>query len=357
MKKGITLAAGVVVIGCLFGGYFALKSHNETAKEQTADSGEGAVLDFDTDQITSLAFQIGDIDAVFQYENGTWVMEGDDTFPVDESSINSLLEDLSELTAVRTLEDVEDSLEYGMGEPQNTITFADGEGTETKVTIGATNNTTGDDYVMLDDDDSVIYTVSSSLRTSISDDLYDYAASEELPKILAANINGVSISKGSGGYEIYRDDDTWCVKDADGTILHADKDAVNSAFSNLASSIAYTDFLEHNCEDGSEYGIDDSAAAFTILYEEDAENGSEEEAESEKETQDEIDSDRELTFFIGDTDEYGNYYVQQEGSKEIHTISASVLSPFLDAAAADWEETETETEEGTEIGDETESEG
>lgn len=327
-KKGITLAAGVVVIGCLFGTYFALKSHNEEAESALSDTKENRILTVDADKVAGISFQIGDTVPVFLHTDDAWTMEGDDTFPVDSSSVAGVLENLSDLTAVRTLEDTAEGSEYGMDEPQNVITVIDSDGQETRVTVGATNSTTGDDYVMLNDDPSVIYTVDSGFRTSISDDLYDYAVSETIPDILAADINGVTVS-GKDGYKIYRDDDTWCVEDAEGSVLHADKDAVNSAFSTLASSLGYLDYLEHNCQDGAEYGLDDPTAAFTVLYEE------------------EEDQDEQLTFYVGGVDANGNYYVQQEGSKEVHTISASVLSPFVEVTAADWEEPETEAESET----------
>lgn len=379
-KKGITLAVGVVAIGCLFGAYAALKSYNNETEEVSSESEQSAILTVNSDEIIGVSFYAGDVEAVFQREDGVWKLEGDDTFPVKDSAVEELLEKLSALSAVRTLEDAEDSSEYGMEEPQNIITLAEADGTEKKVTIGSTNSTTGDDYLMLDDAPNVIYTVSSDLRTSISDDPYDYAVSETLPTILAADINGIAVSSGAEGYEIYRDDDTWCVEDASGTVWNADNDSVNTALSTLASSLSYYDYLEHNCEDGAEYGLDDSAAEFSILYEEEAdaadvesegtevesetaageESGSEvaEETEVESESATEkseaeteattVTVQRDLTFYVGDTDASGNYYVQLEGSKEVHTISASSLSPFLEVTAADWKKAETEAETGTE---------
>lgn len=407
-KKGRFLVLGAAATGCLFGAYFLLRSHNENLEEGIAVTEAEAILDIDTDEIVSLSFQVGDTQAVFQYADGAWSLQGDETFPVEESSVTALLEELAALSAVRTLENAEDDSEYGMEDPQNVIAFTDSGGAERSVTIGDTNETTGDDYVMIDGDASVIYTVDSGLLSSISADLYDYAVSETLPDFMGADVEGVAVSGIQEGYEIYRAEDTWCVETEDGEIIHADKDAVNTAFSTLASSLEYADYVEHNCEDGSEYGLDDSAAVFTIYYKEEtesetaaeeeaaeetegemteeetadeAESGmaaeeetadevesgmtaeeetadeSESEIAAEEETADETESETEsssvkraLTFRVGGTDDYGNYYVQMEGSAEVHTIAASTLAPFLEVSADDWkeEETETETEADTE---------
>lgn len=362
-KKGITLTAGVVILGCLFGTYFALKSHNEqVSKDELTESETEPILSVDTDEIASLSFQSGDTPVTFSREDGSWMLEGDETFPVNSSALTSVLSCLSPLESVRTLNGVSDLSEYGLDQPQNTVSFTDAEGKETKIIIGDTNSSTGDDYIMVDGDSSTIYTASASLRQSLSSDLYTYAVSEELPSISASKIVGISVSRPAGGYEIgLSPDKTWQVTDKtvepdtsdmaadDLTACAADQEAVNSAFSSLASSIYYSGYLDHNCTDPSSYGIRKDGTAFTILYEEDVE---ETESEDMKETESEdagtTKVQKSLTFHVGSTDAYGNYYVQQEGSAQVHTLSAAALSPFLEVTAADWraaeEEPETETD-------------
>lgn len=385
-KKGISLAVGVVVLGCLFGTYFALRLHNEKAEEEAlTESAAEPILNIDTDKVSSLSFQVGDTPVTFLQAEDGWTMAGDKTFPVNSSSILSVLSCLAPLEPVRTLSDVEDLSEYGLEDPQNTLTFTDTDGKETVVAIGDTNSSTGNDYLMVDNDSSTLYTVSTSLRQSLSSDLYSYALSEELPSIPASSIVGVTISRPGGSYAIgLSQDNTWQVEElADGAsdfsldpaaASDADQDAVNSAFSSLASSIYYSDYLEHNCVDPSAYGIGENSAVFTIWYEEEegsetetegtaadaeaaqeTETGNmEEESESESEQAAAAKIQKALTFRIGSADVYGNYYVQLEGSTQIHTIYASTLSPFLDVTAADWEAQEEATESETKIASETE---
>lgn len=405
-KKGITLTIGLVILCCLFGTYFALKSRNERISEEALTESETEpILNIDTDEIASLSFQAGDTPVTFSRKDGDWTLEGDETFPVNSSSLTSVLSCLSPLESVRILNGVSDLSEYGLDQPQNTVSFIDTEGKETKIIIGDTNSSTGDDYIMVDGSPSTIYTASTDLRQSLSSDLYTYAVSEELPSVSASKIVGVTVSRPTGGYEIgLSPDKTWQVTDktvepdtsdmaADElTACAADQDAVNSAISALSSSLYYSDYLEHNCTDPSAYGIMKDGTALTISYEEDVEETeavteeetdisssqtppesetdigsnqtppeSETVSESSGESADsDVDSEqteasdnatakvqKSLTFYVGSTDAYGNYYVQQEGSAQVHTLSAAALSPFLGVTAADWRAAEEESEAET----------
>lgn len=380
-RKGVTLTAGVIALIGLSGAYFALQGYNENKSEQEAKEAEGEeILSIDSSAIAGLEFTVADTQVSFVQEDDVWKKSDDETFPVDESSVLAPLSQLAPLNAVRKLEDVADISEYGMDEPQNTIVLTDSDGNETEIVIGATNTGTGDDYVMINGDESVIYTVSSELRSAFSDDLYDYAVSEELPYLQASDITEISAEKETGSYKLYLEDAVWKAAETEnvkskveaedtagaentaaentgeaawGNVLEADADSVNDALADL-TGLAYADYVEHNCEDASAYGLDDPAAVLTVYWQEEIEGSEEtetagEETETETDVAGEENETYSLTFRIGSIDDSGNYYVQQEGSKEVHTISYSVLSQFLDADAQNWElvqeAAETETEE------------
>ena len=415
-RKSVSMIVGIVALVGLSGAYLALKGYNADQEEQEAKEAEGEeILSIDSSALTGLEFTINGEQVSFVCEDDTWKKSDDETFPVDESYILSPISELAPLNAVRKLENAEDISEYGMDEPQNTIRLTDANGNETEIIIGATNSGTGDDYVMLNGDESVIYTVSSDLRSSFSDDLYDYAVSEEIPYLQASEVTEVTVEKAEGSYELYLEDAVWkaaeivsmedVVEEAAetevqtengeaaeseiqtekeehitglGRVVDADSEMVNDALADL-SGLYYSDYVDHNCEDGSAYGLGEGAAVLTVYWQEEVEDAETEaeiqdvteaadgedaidevvaetsddeavndetvaEAESETETDLPVYETYSLTFYIGGTDELGNYYVQQEGSKEVHTIYYATLSQFLDVNAADWERIEEETE-------------
>ncbi|MCD7957437.1 MAG: DUF4340 domain-containing protein [Lachnospiraceae bacterium] len=401
-KKSVKLIAGVVVIVLLCGAYFGLRVYNQKTEEAEEEAAAGeTILEVDTSALTAVSFLIDGEEVSFSLQDDdTWQKDDDETFPVSQTALLSPLSELSELKSLRTLTEIEDASEYGFDEPQNLITLTDEDGNETIVTIGSNNDSTGNDYLMLNEDTTTVYTVSTDLREGFSDDLYDYAESEELPSFLASDVTGILVETADGeNYELYIEDSVWMVSgasengadDADVTAeeleegVEADSDEADTLTSTVAG-ISYVDFLDHNCSDFSEYGLDEPAVTLTITYEEeveaedetDAEATSEEtdlsdeeeeaetEAASEEESETETEQEAELIeqtviFYIGDTDDSGNYYVRFGDSLEVHTISSSTVSTLLgytpyDLVAEPEEETETETEAGTETEAETETE-
>lgn len=391
-RKSITLALGVTVLAGLSVTCILLKKHNEKAQEETAaEDSAGEILSVDLSQLTAVSFDAGERQVRFNRTDDAWKLDGDETFPVDVNALETTLASVSSVEAVRRLDHPEDLSEYGLDEPQNIITIKMEDGTEKTVTVGATNDSTGDDYVMLDGDDSEIYTVGSGLREAFSDDLYEYAASEELPYLLAADIVGVRVERAEGGYELYLEDAAWKVAglrtdesesasedtevqagQTDGlrtdenesaseetevetgqtddaridesdsafeeagaqTGQEADSEAINDALAEV-TGLSYNGYLEHNCTDASAYGLGEPAAVMTFSYIKDTEAGTESESEAESDSAPQSVTCT-LTFHIGDTDESGNYYVQLESSAQVHTISSAALAPFLAASVADW---------------------
>lgn len=322
-KKSIRLISAAVVVGCLSAGYLWLRALNERETQEAAQDAVGdTILDVNTANLTSVSFTIKGEQVTFEKQEDGWILSGDPEFPVDESALLTPFTQMAPLRAVRTLEGVEDCEQYGLEDEdaQNIITFTDEDGTETAVTIGDTNDSTGNDYVMLNEDAQTVYTVESTLRTAFSDDLYDYAAGEELPYVSAADITEVAVSESHNDYRLYLEDALW--KMDYGEVQNADSDTVNDALAQL-SGLSYLDYLEYDCQEPALYGLDKPQASLTIQYLTDEEQESSE-------------STKELCLLVGDLDDSGNYYVQQKGSAEVHTISASVLDTFLGAEEDAW---------------------
>lgn len=219
------------------------------------------------------------------------------------------------------------------------ITLGLSDGTEQVLTIGDNNESTGNDYLMLADSDSTVYTVSSDIRAAIYDGLYDYAVSEELPAITQTNITGLAFTSADTSYMLYEEDDVWKVE-SDEVKDNANTD-ITSELAAQISGLYYVDYLEHNCEgeDLAQYGLAEPSATLTITYEED-------------------ESARSRTIKIGDTDSEGNYYTQLSGSTEVHTIASGMVEPFLSYTPEELVQTETESETEAEstTGEESESE-
>lgn len=319
-RKSVTMVVSVAALGCLCGMYVVLKNYNQQAEEAELEAASGeTVWELDTDSLVSAAFMVDDTEYTFQKEDDVWTLEGDETFPVDGTAVLSAVSGLSELKALRTLTDIEDTSDYGMAEPQNRITVVDADGEETVFTIGDTNEGTGDDYLMISADETTVYTVDEALRCAFSDNLYDYAVSEQIPSVAEDEVTRVALSGTENDYVLYLEGEVWKLEDDGG---EADSDKAATLTSQIAG-LYYTDFLEHNCQDFSVYGLEEPAAVLTVSYEKGGEA-------------------KTMTLTAGEKDEAGDYYVRLDDSAQVHTISTTMMNTFLDMTA---EELEAETEE------------
>ncbi len=333
-KRSIRLLIGVAVILILLLAYFGLRAYNErTEVEEQEEAAGETILEIDPDSVTEISFLLNGVETVFEQDTeGNWKKSDDETFPVNDALLLYPLDYLVPLKSVRTLTEAEDPSEYGLDNPQNVITLKREDGEETVLTIGDTNEVTGNDYLILNGDTQTVYTVASGLRESIYEDLYDYAISEEIPEIQASEITGISLSGSDrDGYDLYIEDALWMV---DGK--EADSDLANELSSALGG-LDYEGYYDHNCTDPAEYGLDNPAAVLTITWEEpeeeEAETGlEEEETQSETETSYTV---YKISFDIGNEDAEGNYYVQMEGSLEVHSFSGSMISMILGYSAED----------------------
>ncbi len=331
-KKSVTLGAGIVAICLLFGAWYLLKDHNEKAElqEAEADAAE-SIVDISGWDVASFALRVGEDSFTFLSDEDGWTLEEDENFPVNPDELQSILSCFEPLEAVRRLEDIEDTGEFGMDDPSNVFSVKDSDGNEITITLGDSNEGTGDDYVMKDEDTSVIYTISSALRETVSGDLYDYAVSDEPDSFSSDSIVKLIVRQDGEGYELQKEEDTWTVTGKDGEL---DQDEVEAAVSALGY-LSYSSYVDYYCTDDEKYGFD-LGTEVIITWETETETATEdEETETEAAAEDDDaeagDAEQHtLTIRIGDRDGDGNYYVQQEGSYQVHTLEASVLEDLLD---------------------------
>ena len=329
MKKKKKLLTGLLLLCLLLLCYFALKEFNRRQEEESQEETE-TILDLEAENINSFSFDLNGETVTFTREDESWSLAGDETFPVDTDALASLLNYFSPLQAVRKLEDVDSDLsEFGLDTPQNKFEIGLDDGKTSTITIGSTNSGTGDDYVMLNEDSDVIYTVSSNLRNAISDELYDYALSDEVPTFTSEKIESITLEDSENEYCLYKKDNEWYVseinegQDSAENGSPAEDENVQSVTSD-AVSLDYNSYVEHNCTDLSAYGLD-QPARLTIVTASDDETTT-------------------IILYIGDTDSAGNYYVQLEGSTQVHTIASANLDDILNASADSLIKTEEETE-------------
>lgn len=371
-KKSMNLITAVAVLVVLSGAYVGVKTYvaKQEEKENAEEEEEKTqVFSISSEDVQSIKFVIDKKEVTFEKNNDEWVKSDERDFPVDQDKLIEAIGSLNNVEADRVLDNVTDTTEYGLDDPTNTITITDKDGKETVLHVGMENASTSQYYVENGEDESKIYVVADSVFQPFMKTLYDYAKAGTFPVIDSSTISNVTVDENDDSYTLTKDDNTglWNIQDKDGA-EKADSAKVSSLTSSIAS-IAYGSFVNYNCKDLSEYGLDKPYGTITIDYQEKVEeksDSSEDGDASEDNSTDEQDTtedkkdtsatdsteedtsvtdssdtqtrmvNREMTILVGDQSDDDGRYVMVNNSKEIYTISNDTLSVFIGKTKEDF---------------------
>ena len=276
-KKSMNLITAVAVLVVLSGAYVGVKTYvaKQEEKENAEEEEEKTqVFSISSEDVQSIKFVIDKKEVTFEKNNDEWVKSDERDFPVDQDKLIEAIGSLNNVEADRVLDNVTDTTEYGLDDPTNTITITDKDGKETVLHVGMENASTSQYYVENGEDESKIYVVADSVFQPFMKTLYDYAKAGTFPVIDSSTVSNVTVDENDDSYTLTKDDNTglWNIQDKDGS-EKADSAKVSSLTSSIAS-IAYGSFVNYNCKDLSEYGLDKPYGTITIDYQEEVEEKS-----------------------------------------------------------------------------------
>lgn len=185
-KRALILAGVLAALVLVYAGVQKSVSQPENVTEE---SGTYALTAHTAEELTGLQWTNGDGDEqetlhfVKTGEEEQWQVDGDETFPVEQDSVEGLAETLTALKADRKLENVEKPEDYGLLEPAFTLTAGWSDGTETVYSMGDETPFGDGYYLSLSGEDGTVYTVADALSGDFSGNLLSFAQSEELPAV------------------------------------------------------------------------------------------------------------------------------------------------------------------------------
>ncbi|MDY2936964.1 MAG: DUF4340 domain-containing protein [Fusicatenibacter sp.] len=351
-KKGKLIGGLILLVLLVLVLVLMTRSSGTDESDDGSTSEEDAVVSIESEEITGLAFTLDGTDVSFTKTEDTWSYDQDQQFPLNETKISSLADKVCSITAERVIEgeNIGELSDYGLDDPQNILTITKEDGTKTVLRIGDENSTSGNYYLMLNEDADKIYLVSTSFDTMFPENLMDWASGESLPSISSDTIIGVQV-KGENSFWLIEDTETaeWTVCDENGKEYDTEDDSV-STLTSAAASLSYSDFVAYGCTDFSPYGLEQPKATIVVRYTEEQESeeteetseseeeGSESEVESESESEETetVTVEKELVLLVGNTNEDGSYYVTTEGSDEVHLMTASKVEAITATTVNDY---------------------
>ena len=250
-------AAGVIV------------STTEKKQEQVRSEGITA-LSLDSGSVTALSWEYADNSFAFHKdEDGTWIYDTDEAFPVDQSVIASLLAVFSDFRTDFTIDDVTDLSQYGLDDPTAAIHLETADSTY-DVLVGDESQMDSQRYISLGD--GSVYLAAADPLDSYNVLLAGLIQNDEVPYF-----EGVTSLRFSGdvSYAVTYEADSGKSYDADdvyfttlnGSTLALDTSRVSS-YLNTLEYLSLTDFVTYSADDGhlDAYGLDDPELTVTVNY-------------------------------------------------------------------------------------------
>lgn len=127
-------------------------------------------------------------------ETGHWLWSDDMDFPLDESTVLSILHELDAWAPQQTLKD-EESLKKALpSTPTATLTATTNEGTVATLSFGQTTDDEASYYVCLNGDEATAYIISDALYKLMCVPIYDMCVLPEFPELPERILNAILLN-------------------------------------------------------------------------------------------------------------------------------------------------------------------
>lgn len=314
-NRWLPLVILLCVLVLLLGGYAALSSANRKAEKEaeTEEKSAEIIAEYDPATAETLSYTKDGTTLSFVNEGGTWYLEDDRLFPLDQTAVSSMASAISTIGVERTIDDGEPA-DYGLEDPFLTISirYRDNVGREYK--IGDRNSFNGEYYFMTG---SRIYMISDGLLPYFDYTLDGLLLRDTFPTELTSDsVTEIRVETGAEAYTV-------------------DVAAEISDLLPYVRQLNFTSAADYHASDmAGDYGIDQTER-ITVTYKRSVTSTN----ESGEETTAKVDAS--YTIYLGKTEEDGSVYYAPQNSTIVYKSSAGVWENLLQSAREPLPEEET----------------
>jgi hypothetical protein len=296
-KTMLLLLALVLLLIC----YFGLRYYNQQKeKSEEAKEEQSTVYLTKEDDLTEISYDAGNGEMHFVKEDGSWKVEADPDFPLDQDAVSTLESNLGHIQVLRELKDGDELSDYGLDDPTYWIDLEGEDGSQTRVLIG---NAISSGYYAVVDGEEDVCTISSTVIEDLQSSLEDMAALDIMPDIGSGNLVEESITNpGSEEATTYSADN------------EDDEEAIATVAGGLGA-ITLQDVENYSVSDEelSQYGLDEnSRTTVEVTY-------------SGKK------KDKQLTLYLGADNGSEQRYVMINDSRIVYKVSTEICNNILNS--------------------------
>lgn len=168
-KQKIQMLVIVVILLLCIVAYFLATRYAKQQEQRDKDSetqGQVNLTVIDPNDVDAFSYIADGTTYSYTKNKDTWTCENDTSLKMDADSIATLLGNLKKITAAEAIDDYDSIADYGLDQPQNTITVTCGNETTT-IDIGDYNEMLQEYYIKISGDDK-IYLADSTLKDAFS---------------------------------------------------------------------------------------------------------------------------------------------------------------------------------------------
>lgn len=271
----------MIVLLCVLVGVcaatFAVTRHEER-KEQIQASGQ-VILELPPEEVQTLSWQYGEESLSFhRNEEGIWQWDEDEAFPVDEEAMEKLLNWFSSLGATFEIADVEDYSQYGLTDPECTISLTTEEDSYT-VTLGAFSQMDSQRYLSIGDGNA--YLVGEDPMDDFQITIRDLIHNDEVPAL--TDVTGLEFS-GAESYQVSYEEDSGKSYSSDDVYFTGDKPLDTTrvkSYLRTLEGLSLTNYATYHAssEELAAFGMDDPELTIAVNYKPESEDDHEDETE------------------------------------------------------------------------------
>lgn len=268
----------ILLICCV--AYFVVTkiTSHKTDNQETEVQDESGRLFSEEEQktITEISLKSSEYEESFALcEDGSWKYVKDSRFPLSQSVILELLNEIKTVSFDRIISQYDNKADFGLEEPKLIVTV---NNDKSKKIISFSNyrSNDGHSYYMVEGDNNIYMTV-STLADYADKTLYDYAKTVTIPDLSIANFNSINFENSLGMLSLLAKYDdqknvSWSYYLPDEGETAADAKACDnentSVLYNYITEFCFNRVVNYAPDETalSECGLDDPSATVTILF-------------------------------------------------------------------------------------------
>ncbi|MCD7756262.1 MAG: DUF4340 domain-containing protein [Firmicutes bacterium] len=332
-QKLLIMLGALVALVCVALVLTDLDLNGEYEEETEAELIE--VFSVDADDITALSWTNDDTTLSFTVTEDGWVWDDDPAFPLDSSYLESMAQTVCQIDADREIGEAEDLSEYGLDEPQCTITVTTADGS-TEIWLGDESTSGGSRYLCLGD--SMVYLAEDSLLDAFDYALYDMITVETIPDMSDISVFQVdaltqtlTLTYQEGSTLTYSDEYVWFAGEQ-----YLDTELTED-FVGSITGLSWLECVNYNADADAlaDYGLDEPTAVVTVSYTQTVETATNETDEDGNTVYTTEELEGTFCLHIGDYGDDDDCYARIEGSSMVYRIDASISDALLYTTVAE----------------------